>query len=455
MTPTRRILVVDDDDSGRELAATILEGAGHSAAVAKDGREAWAAIQADPPDLVLTDLVMPGMSGTELLQAVNETPEPPPVVLMTAFGTLDSAVEATKLGAYGYLAKPLTRDRLLHLVGRALEERRLQSENRRLLRELTTRNGELAQLIGESRAIREIRRLIQQLAASESTVLILGKSGTGKELCARAMHGVSRRRARPFVPVNCGGLSETLLESELFGHVRGAFTGAVASKRGLLQEADGGTLFLDEIGEMPAPLQVKLLRALEGGEVRPVGGERGARVDLRVIAATNRDLKAAVAEGQFREDLYYRINVICVTMPDLAERRDDIPLLACHFLAKSCAAAGRRPLRVAPAAMDLLQSHGWPGNVRELRNVMERAVALASGDELRPQHLPPDIRSARLPALPAWLGGATTLAAIERHAIAHALELARGNRAAAARALGISERSLYRKLDRHQLRDPR
>jgi DNA-binding NtrC family response regulator len=264
---------------------------------------------------------------------------------------------------------------------------------------------------------------------------------------------VSRRRGQPFVAVNCGGLSETLLDSELFGHVRGAFTGAVGTRRGLIQAADGGTLFLDEIGEMSPQLQVKLLRTLQDGEVRPLGSERSATTDIRIIAATNRDLRRAMAEGQFREDLFYRINVVSMTLPDLAQRREDIPLLTRYFLDQECTRAGHQPMQIAPETMDLLQGYGWPGNVRELRNVIQRAVALAPGAEVRPHHLPPEIRAVDPAVAAPWWRGETGLMALERQAILHALKLTHGNRAEAARLLQISERSLYRKLDRHKLRD--
>jgi DNA-binding NtrC family response regulator len=307
--------------------------------------------------------------------------------------------------------------------------------------------------VGESPPIREILRLVEEVAGSDAPVLLLGRSGTGKEMVARAIHGLSRRRALPFVAVNCGGVSETLLDSELFGHIRGAFTGAIGTKRGLIQAADGGTLFLDEIGEMSPQLQVKLLRTLQDGEVRPLGSEQSARVDIRIIAATNRDLRRAMAEGRFREDLFYRINVISMTLPDLAQRREDIPLLARYFLDRECARAAHTPMRIAPETMDLLQGYGWPGNVRELRNVIQRVVALANGGDVRPHHLPPEIRAVDPMGATPWWRGETDLMAVERQAILHALKLARGNRVEAARLLRISERSLYRRLDRHKLRD--
>jgi DNA-binding NtrC family response regulator len=446
------ILVADDDAGSRELSEDILSAAGYRVVTAEDGQAAWEMIQANPIDLVLSDLSMPRMDGMGLLRAVGDMAEPPSVILMTAYSSLDSAVEATKLGAYGYMSKPVSIDRLCHLVGRALEERYLQRENRRLQRELARRQG-LAQIIGESPPIRELTRLIEVVAPSDATILILGKSGTGKELVARAIHSLSRRKERPFIAVNCGGLSETLLESELFGHVRGAFTGAVGFKRGLIQSADSGTLFLDEVGEMSPALQVKMLRTLQDGEVRPLGTEQSTKVDVRVIAATNRDLRKAVAAGQFREDLFYRLNVISFTTPDLTDRREDIPVLAAHFLDQTCARLGRKSPRIVPEVMDLLQSYPWPGNVRELRNTIERAIALVQKGEIRPHHLPPEIRATDPVVGAAWWRGETALVDLERQAILHALKKTQGNRVAAAKLLGISERSLYRKLDRHKLRD--
>jgi two-component system, NtrC family, response regulator AtoC len=446
------ILVVDDDPVSREVVKDTLEKAGYRISMAQDGQEAWEFVQKTPVDLVVSDLFMPRLDGLDLLRLFESLRGHPSVIIVTAFGTLDSAVEATKLGAYGYLGKPINVNSLLHLVGKAIEERRLVQDNERLQRQLKGQYG-IEQILGQSQQIREIRRLIEDLATSDVRVLILGKSGTGKELVARAIHAVSPRRPRPFVAINCGGLTETLLESELFGHARGAFTGAVSARTGLIQAAEGGTLFLDEIGDMPPALQVKLLRMLEEGSVRPVGADREVKVDVRVIAATNRDLQTEVEQGRFREDLYYRINVIALTLPSLADRREDIPILAQYFLAQALVQTKRKPLRFTPEALDVLQGYAWPGNVRELRNVIERAVAVARGAEIAPKHFPATMCPERPLEAHPWWRGELALAEIEREAIRHALQQVHGNRAAAARLLQISERSLYRKLERHQLLD--
>jgi two-component system, NtrC family, response regulator AtoC len=444
-TPTRHILVADDVPISRHATASILETAGYRVTATEDGQAAWEVLQTMSTDVLITDLVMPRLDGMDLLRLLDTLPERPACILLTVFGTLESAVQATKLGAYGYLAKPPQADRILHIVGKALEERQAEQERQRLQRESWGRAG-LDQLLGESALIRALRRLIEDLADSEVRVLVLGKSGTGKERVARALHAVSPRRDRPFMAINCGGLSAPLLESELFGHVRGAFTGAVADRPGMLVAAQGGTLFLDEIGEMPLPMQVALLRALEQGVVRPVGAERETRIDVRVIAATNRDLPAEVAAGRFREDLYYRLNVVTLTVPALAERPDDIPLLAQHFLAQVCAQTQRPPLRLTNRAMDLLKAYAWPGNVRELHNVLERACVLAQGPEITPQYLPPHFLGLRALGRHRAALAPMDLESLKWHAIRQALALSHGNRAAAARLLEISERSLYRKL---------
>jgi len=440
------ILLVEDDESSRELLREVLASQGFQVTTARDGQEALDLLS-DRHDLILTDLRMPRLDGIGLLKALKERPRRPTVIVMSAYATIESAVEATKEGAFGYLVKPINRDALFHLVGRALEERRLRLENELLRQELEKRYH-FYDLIGKSPKMQELFQLLRGIAESESTVLLQGESGTGKELVARAIHSMSPRREKPFVALNCGGLTETLLESELFGHVRGAFTGAVADKKGLFQMAHGGTLFLDEIGETPPSMQVKLLRALEEGEIRPVGGMQAIRVDVRVIAATNRDLEAAVHAGTFRADLFYRLNVIAITLPPLRERLEDLPLLVEHFLAKYNAKLKKRIREVAPEALALLLDYPWPGNIRELENVIERAVVLTRGEILLPEALPPQIR---LQGKKGPAKGQGTLEELIRQAILKALIQTNGNRRQAARLLGMPERTLYRRLKAYGL----
>jgi DNA-binding NtrC family response regulator len=438
------ILVADDEPSMRESLKVFLEEEGFSTLTAGDGVEASAILAREGADLVICDLMMPRMGGMELLRTLKEKDPEVPVIIMTGFGTIESAIEAIKAGAFDFITKPFKLDRLLIIIQNALEKRRLFHENRYLRQQLENRYS-FANIIGKSPKMQEVFRLIEQVAASDSTIVIQGKSGTGKELVARAIHYNSPRKGRPFVSVNCGGLTESLLESELFGHLRGAFTGAIASKRGLIQEAQGGTLFLDEIGDMPPSMQVKLLRALQEGEIRPVGGTDLIKVDVRFISATNQDLAKAVEEGRFREDLYYRLNVITLTIPDLAERKEDIPLLVAHFLEKYSSAAKKELSGISPEAMAALMDYLWPGNVRELENCIERAVVLAKGKEILPRDLPASLRAGsedrsirvRIPL---------TLAELEKEAIEKTLQYAKGNKALAAKLLGISERTLYRRL---------
>jgi DNA-binding NtrC family response regulator len=445
--PQAKILVAEDDSLSRQMLFDVLSAAGYSVRTVADGAEAWLDLREHPVDLLLSDLCMPSLDGMDLLRLLEEVPDRPAFIMFTAYGTVGSAIEATKTGAYGYLAKPVNPERLLALVAQALAERRLEAENHRLHHEIHGHCG-ADQVIGTSPGMVRIRALIDDLATSEARVLLLGKSGTGKEVVARAIHAVSPRRKAAFVALNCGGLSETLLESELFGHVKGAFTGAVQSRGGMMQAAHKGTLFLDEIGDMPLAVQGKLLRALEVGTIRPVGADQGILVDVRVLAATHRDLEAAVAAGLFREDLYYRLNVIAIRLPDLAARREDIPALAAHFIAEACGKCGRTPPALAAEAVARLHDYRWPGNVRELRNVLERALALTPGPEITAKQLPSHL----------WAGtdwsrvpGSLSLQAIEAQAITRALAQAQQNRAQAATLLGISERSLYRKLRRHRL----
>jgi len=444
MTTERRALVVDSDPDSCDLIRETLTADGFVVRVTEDAEAALASLQDEPVDLVFTASSLPGMTGLALLEAIRGLADPPEVIFITAYETIDSAVKAVKRGALCYITKPLTSERLLHLTRKAIEEIRLRRENEALRRELDRRYT-YKDLIGKSPRMQEVFQLLESLTGTESNVLITGKSGTGKELAARAIHAQSPRRDRRFVALNCGGLTETLLESELFGHVKGAFTGAISSKPGVFQEADSGTLFLDEIANMPLSMQVKLLRTIQEGEIKPVGSNQVIKVNVRFIAATNRDLLQAVEEGVFREDLYYRVNVINITLPDLAERPEDIPLLANHFLEWFTKKLRKAVERIGEDAMALLMDYSWPGNVRELENCIERAVVLAKGSSITALELPPSVRALqqkeglRLPV-------GMTLEDLEREAILRTLAHCNGNRAAAAKMLGLAERTLYRKL---------
>lgn len=439
-----RVLIVDQEDASRRQFQEILEADGYAVTAVPGSEAALASLKREAAELVFIDFAPPGQASLALLDAIRALPAPSAVIFVTAYGTIDSAVEAIKRGALGYITKPLSRDRLLHLTRKAIDEIRLRLENEALRRELDRRYT-YQDLIGKSPRMQEVFQLLENLAGTESNILIQGKSGTGKELVARAIHSQSPRRECRFVALNCGGLTETLLESELFGYVKGAFTGAMANKRGLFQEADGGTLFLDEISNMPPAMQVKLLRTIQEGEIKPVGSNQTVRVDVRYIAASNRELAREVAEGRFREDLYYRLNVLTLTLPDLADRAEDIPLLAAHFLDRFAKKLRKPVERLAEEAMALLLDYAWPGNVRELENCLERAVVLARGPAITPVDLPPALRTAS-PREATRLPLGMTLAEIEREAILRSLAHFRGNRAAAAKMLGLSERTLYRKL---------
>src|SRR5512135_1728222 len=379
-----RILVVDDDQSSRDLLARILAGAGHRVTALSDGREAVAALDAgDPPDLVVSDIRMAEMDGLQVIDAYRERAPDTPVILVTAFGNIDGAVEAIRRGAADYLSKPYDVDAIQIVVSRALQHRALAMENRALRRGLRDRYR-LENVVGRSEAMLQVYKTAARVASSDATVLIQGESGTGKELVARAIHASSPRAQRPFVAVDCGAIAEGVLESELFGHARGAFTGAQATRRGLFEEANHGTLFLDEIGDVGPNLQARLLRALQEGTIRKVGTNEPVAVDVRVVAASNKDLSQAVKDGRFREDLFYRLNVVTIRIPPLRDRREDIPLLAEHFAAKH----GRGRGAISPEARELLQGYDWPGNVRELENVVARALALNPSGFVVPADLP-------------------------------------------------------------------
>jgi len=438
------LLVVDDEAPARTTLALLLRKRGHRVVEADGVATATKRLADELFDLVVTDLRMPDGDGLDVLQAARALADAPEVILLTAYAEWKSAKEAIRLGALDYFEKGQEPEELYHRIDKALAGRTLRRENANLRAQLRERYG-LPGLIAQSPAMHAVLDLVARVAPTDATVLIEGESGTGKEVIAKAVHHASKRAARPFVAVNCGAVPEPLLESELFGYVRGAFTGAAASKLGLFEEADGGTLFLDEIAETPAALQVKLLRALQSGEVRRLGATQAATIDVRVIAATNGDLATLISQGTFREDLFYRLNVIHVMLPPLRDRREDIPALAEHFLGRAADKLGRA-LRLSPDALERLLRYPWPGNVRELENAMERAAILTRTGSVEPDDLPPHV-SAGLqlgpsPALPKQI----TLADAERDHILQTLERFGGNHSGAAEALGIGRTTLWRKL---------
>lgn len=435
-----RVLVVDNDPEMVALLARHLEREGYPVTPATEGVAALQAIEQEEYAVVLTDLRMEGVDGMALLRTIRERTPFTRVILMTAFGSLESAIEAMREGAFDYLTKPFKLQEVSLAVQRALDDRRLREENQRLRRAVEGRYG-LENLLGRSEAMEKVRELIRTVAPGEANVLLVGGSGTGKELVARAIHYASPRALGPFVPVNCAAIPEGLLEAELFGYERGAFTGADRSRPGLLAEAHGGSLFLDEVSDMPLALQAKVLRAIQEKAVRRVGGRGLVQLDFRIIAATNRDLTELVREGKFREDLYYRLAVIPIQLPSLRERAEDIPLLAEHFLRRTAAEAGKRIEGFDEAAVAWLLTHRWPGNIRELENTIERAVTLAKGplitlDEIRPVQVP-EVGGG---------GSRPTLAELETRYIRQVLEETGGDKQAAARILGISLRTLQRRV---------
>jgi two-component system response regulator HydG len=438
------ILVVDDDTAHRTMLRTLVGGWGYEIAEADDGEAAIARVRERAYDLVLMDVRMLKVSGIEALAAIKHLNPAIPVVIMTAYSSVESAVEALKQGAHDYLTKPLDFDKLRITLERALEHTRLKQENQRLRQSLGLQ-FDRSQIIAQSPAMMTLLDTVSQVAPSEATVLITGESGTGKELIAAAIHFNSPRRDGPFVRLNCAAITESLLESELFGHEKGAFTGAERRREGRFHQADGGSLFLDEVSEMPLSMQVKLLRVLQEREFTRVGGNDVVRVDVRLIAATNRQLADRIAAGHFREDLYYRLNVVGLAVPPLRERREDIPLLAQHFL-EVFAERNRKPLKgFTPQAMNGITRYGWPGNVRELMNAVERAVVLARADYLIEADFP--LLPAAEPAPPAAASaGNLPLDEIEKATILRTLEAAGGNKSETARRLGITRRTLHKKL---------
>jgi two-component system response regulator AtoC len=439
-----RILVVDDDQSSRDLLARILTSAGHHVTALSDGREAVAALDGgEHPDLVVSDIRMAEMDGLQVIDAFRERAPDTPVILVTAFGNIDGAVEAIRRGAADYLSKPYDVDAIQIVVARALQHRELAMENRALRRGLRDRYR-LDNVVGRSEAMLQVYKTAARVASTDATVLIQGESGTGKELVARAIHTASPRASGPFVAVDCGAIAEGVLESELFGHARGAFTGAQAARRGLFEEAHHGTLFLDEIGDIGQNLQARLLRALQEGTIRRVGTNEPIAVDVRIVAATNRDMEAAVKQGSFRADLYYRLHVVSIRIPPLRERREDIPLLAEHFAQKHGRAEGSA---ISPEAREILLAHDWPGNVRELENVIARALALNPSGVVVPEDLPEAIRAAVPAPAKAPLPDVSdrpSLAELERRYASQVLQETGGNKTRAAEVLGIDRKTLYR-----------
>jgi two-component system response regulator AtoC len=447
----RSILIADDEESIRHMLVVLLSDRGYEVRAVGDGEEALRELSSRDYDALVTDVRMPKMNGLELVRAAQAASPETTVIVMSAYGSHDLAIEAMKAGAYDYLGKPFRPDEVLLVLRKAEERERLRLENSRLRREIARARGPL-QLVAESAAMKDVLRVLQKVAPTGTTVLIEGESGTGKEVVARALHQLSPRAERPFVAVNCGAIPEQLIESELFGHAKGAFTDARTAKRGLFEEADGGTLLLDEIGELPLPLQPALLRVLQEGEVRRVGDARSAKVDVRVLAATNRDLAQLVKAGGFREDLYYRLNVVGLKLPPLRERTEEIPQLAARFLARHAERLGLPLRKLSARAMELALRYRWPGNVRELENALERALVLSDDDEIEPDALPGALRASAAPepvpaALhPDDLSVKRAQRVLEVDLIRRALERTGGNRTRAAELLELSPRALLYKI---------
>jgi two-component system response regulator PilR (NtrC family) len=456
MTEARpaRVLVVDDERSMRELLAIMLRQSGYEVVLADGGEAAVTMLKTETFDLVITDLRMRHVDGLAVLRAVKEHGVQTVVLVVTAYASPETAVEAMKLGAYDYVTKPFKVDEIRLTISNALEHRRLQEENRALKRQIRLQRG-FENFVGKSRKMLDVFETIRKTAESLSNVMVTGESGTGKELVAQAIHRESGRRDGPFVSVNCGAIPEGLMESELFGHVKGAFTGAVANTSGLFSAADGGTLFLDEITEIPASVQVKLLRAIQEREIRRVGDTRDIKVDVRLIAASNRDLSHAVADGKLREDLFYRLNVIPIHLPPLRDRREDIPLLVLHFIQKIAPQVGKDVRGVTPEALAILETYQWPGNIRELENVIERAIVLGNSEMVGIDGLPPHLRQDQNPddvavELPeAGIDLEAAMDRVEYRYIELALARTSGVQTRAAELLGLSFRQFRYKLQKH------
>jgi len=449
-----RVLVVEDEALMRSIIMDLMRGEGYEVVEAPSGEAAWQIFEQEKIDLAILDLNLSGgSSGLDVLKKMRDVDSEVMAIIVTAYASVESAVQALQQGAYDYITKPFANDHLKNQVRHALEAKALFKENHFLRRELREKYR-FENIIGKGDAIESVFRIMEKVARTDSSVLITGESGTGKELVARAIHFTSERANGRFLPINCGALPETLLESELFGYKRGAFTGAMNEKVGLLKAADKGTVFLDEIGDMPLALQVKLLRVLQEREVYPLGSNDPVSFDVRVLCATNKDLEAEVKAGRFREELLYRINVITIKLPPLRERKDDTPLLANHFLKRFERSLGRGGMRFSKGAMKLLISYAWPGNVRELENTIERAAILAETDVVHSHDLPDKLRSTALPAGVEMDNGNVTLEELEREHIKRVLGRVEGNKDRAAQMLGIHVSTLYRKMQRYRLDGP-
>jgi len=455
MSQQPSVLVIDDESGILDTLRILLKKEGFEVMTAQGGKAGLDAIRASAPDIVLTDVRMPQVTGLDILQAVKETDPITPVLLMTAQASLQSAIQAVNAGAFYYLQKPFANDELLAILRRACEFRQIRVENKQLKQEIRRTGGGprpvVTRPVGKSRRFLDVLRLADIVAPTDSTVLLGGESGTGKEVLARYIHDASLRADGPFLSINCGALPETLLESELFGHVKGSFTGAVRDKQGLFAAARGGTFFLDEVGEMPPSLQVKLLRVLQQREVIPVGATEALPVDVRIIAATNRELEEEVRRGNFRSDLFYRLNVLAMDLPPLRDRRDDLLLLIDHFLTEMAAERGMEVKALSAEALDAVMVYEWPGNVRELQNALEHATVLTKGSLIEPQHLPERItRQKKEPLVAERAQPNPQLDLIERAYIMFVLQAEGGNKTRAAEALGIDPSTLYRKLSRYE-----
>src|SRR5690348_191060 len=454
-----RILIVDDDEVSCQLFAETLESDGFFVDQVTSGDAALARLEADTYDLLLIDVRMPGTSGLEVTRITHNKFPALPIVVMTAFGSIDTAVEAIHEGAFDFISKPMNLAEIKSILSRALAQRSLQRRAEKQASQDDEYPSELGKIIGKSAAMVEVYKTVARAASTKSTVLILGESGTGKELIARAIHEHSPRASQPFVAVDCGALTETLLETELFGHLRGSFTGAVADKKGVFEEAQGGTCFLDEIGGISLNMQARLMRVLQEHEIRRVGGKEWLPVDVRVLAATNQDLSEAVAKGQFRQDLYYRLDVVTVQLPPLRQRADDIPLLAYHFLRYYSQDGGKPVAALSEKAMELLSAYHWPGNIRELEHAIEQAVALSYHPVLTPEDLPAEVREQKANRFPAAAASTAlfnfpdtpSLEEVKKRYVRHVLQLAEGNVSATARILNVDRRSLYRMLARYKI----